>query len=102
MDVKVRVEHLTGKAYEAGAEDGVVSSERFHSPHGMAKFHSPHGMANTGSALFICDSGNKSFILSQTQNPCKSCCHLCIHTLRCLKLTTIEEGDDFHFPNQCR
>ena len=93
MDIKVRAEHLTGKAYEAGAEDGVVSS---------AKFHSPHGMANTGSSLFICDSGNKSFILSQTQNPCKSCCHLCIHMLRCLKLTTIEEGHDFHFPYQCR
>ena len=60
MDTKVTVEHFTGKANEPGAEDGVVSS---------ARFHSPHGIANMGSSLFICDSGNKSIRLVTNSEP---------------------------------
>ena len=51
IDTDVTVEHYSGKANEPGNEDGVVSS---------ARFHSPHGIANVGFSLFICDSGNKS------------------------------------------
>lgn len=36
MDTNVAVEHYSGKANEPGNEDGVVSSARFHSPHGIA------------------------------------------------------------------
>ena len=93
MDTKVTVENFTGKANEPGAEDGVVSS---------ARFHSPHSIANMGSSLFICDSKISPSVLLQTQNPCGSCRHLCIHTPKCLKLTTIEELRGFRFLKQCR
>ena len=60
IDTDVAVEHYSEKAYEPGNEDGVVSS---------ARFYSPHGIASMGSTLFICDSGNRSIRLVTNADP---------------------------------
>ncbi|PFX13053.1 hypothetical protein AWC38_SpisGene22905 [Stylophora pistillata] len=54
IDTNVAVEHFSGKCNEPGNEDGVVSS---------AKFHSPHGISSMECSLLIRDSGNKSIRL---------------------------------------
>lgn len=60
IDKNVAVERYSGKASEPGNADGVVSS---------ARFHSPHGIASMGSTLFICDSGNRSIRLVTNADP---------------------------------
>lgn len=60
INTNVAVEHFSGKCNEPGNEDSVVSS---------AKFHSPHGIASMGCSLFICDSGNKSIRLVTNAEP---------------------------------
>ena len=60
IDTNVAVEHFSGKCNEPGNEDSVVSS---------AKFHSPHGIASMGCSLIICDSGNKSIRLVTNAEP---------------------------------
>ena len=57
------VELYCGKPNEPGNQDGVVTS---------AKFHSPHGITNMGSTLIVCDSGNKSIRLISNAGPLRN------------------------------
>ena len=54
------VELYCGKPNEPGSQDGIVTS---------ARFHSPHGTANMGSTLIVCDTGNKSVRLINNAGP---------------------------------
>ena len=54
------VELYCGKPNEPGNQDGIVTS---------ARFHSPHGIANMGSTLIVCDTGNKSVRLISNAGP---------------------------------
>lgn len=60
VDNNAIVELFSGKVNDPGNEDGVVSS---------ARFYSPHGIANMGRSLFICDSGNKAIRLVTNVEP---------------------------------
>ena len=54
------VELYCGKPNEPESQDGIVTS---------ARFHSPHGIANMGSTLIVCDTGNKSIRLISNAGP---------------------------------
>lgn len=54
------VKLYSGKTDDPGSTDGVIST---------AKFHSPHGIANMGQSLFICDSGNSAIRLISNAQP---------------------------------
>ena len=43
------VELYCGKPSQSGNQDGIITS---------ARFHYPHGIVNLGSTLIVCDTGN--------------------------------------------
>ena len=53
---------FAGKNQVSGAADGIVSSSRFHSPHGISSF---------GLSLVVCDSGNNSVRMITSAAPLK-------------------------------
>ena len=54
------VELYCGKPNEPGSQDGIVTS---------ARFHSPHGIANLRSTLIVCETENKSIRLISNAGP---------------------------------
>ena len=60
MDGNEDLELYCGKPNEPGNQDGIVTS---------ARFHSPHGIANMGSTLIACDTGNKPIRLIGNAGP---------------------------------
>ena len=51
-----------GQGNASGNQDGVVSS---------ARFHSPHGLVNMGSSLIVCDTGKRSVRVISKGKPFK-------------------------------
>ena len=51
-----------GQGNASGNQDGVVSS---------ARLHSPHGLVNMGSSLIVCDTGNRSVRVISNGKPFK-------------------------------
>ena len=68
MDGNEDLELYCGKSNEPGNQDGIVTS---------ARFHSPHGIANMGSTLIACDTGNKSIRLIGNAGPLRKLSVLC-------------------------
>ena len=66
----------------SGSQDGVVSS---------ARLHSPHGLVNMGSSLVACDTGNRSVRVISNGNNSRNFQLLYIRMLSFLTLITIEE-----------
>ena len=54
------VELYCGKPNEPGNQDGIVTS---------ARFHCPHGIANLGSTLIVCETENNSIRLISNAGP---------------------------------